>query len=292
MAFVSGTVKDDTGSPVAGRIVRAYRRDSGAMLGQAVTSDGSSPDGDEHWSSVVSLLSYDGSGFVDATGRGWVAHGFSASGIECGMVGRSGIFPFAASRITTESLNLSGPLTIETGYLHTSRSTLRCIFRSGDNYWEAWGVYVDEADKIRVYGNSGWLYTATHALVDGQIYRLEVGYSGSGDCLLFVDGTIVASVSSTTLFGTKSFHWGGDIYNQGLRSFLDNGRITVGVCRHVTSFTPLALGPLPQGPVGTMPAVGSYRIEVGSYAGEVQVVCLDDAGGVIYNDMIARATPV
>ena len=42
MGVVSGIVKE-AGTPVAGRIVRAYRRDTGALLGEAVSSDGITP---------------------------------------------------------------------------------------------------------------------------------------------------------------------------------------------------------------------------------------------------------
>lgn len=43
MPVISGTVFDDTGNPVAGRIVRAYRRDTGELLVETLTSDGTTP---------------------------------------------------------------------------------------------------------------------------------------------------------------------------------------------------------------------------------------------------------
>lgn len=42
----------------------------------------------------------------------------------------------------------------------------------------------------------------------------------------------------------------------------------------------------------TTDSSGAYSILVGSFASEVQIVCLDDAGGTLENDLILRTFPV
>ena len=61
MPTISGTVYDHTGAAAAGRIVRVYRRDTGAFLGSATSSDGNAIAFDEHYASVPLLMHMDGS---------------------------------------------------------------------------------------------------------------------------------------------------------------------------------------------------------------------------------------
>lgn len=98
MGLISGIVKDENGNPVAGNLVRAYRRDSGVMLNSALTDATgayqintgtyagqctviafSGDVGDTHSVKVSSLLHFDGAdgstNFEDATGKVWTPFG-------------------------------------------------------------------------------------------------------------------------------------------------------------------------------------------------------------------------
>jgi hypothetical protein len=62
MPTITGMVYDEDGQPAPGRIVRAYRRDTGALLTAVETGDGSEqsiPD-DPNYASVSLLLHMDG----------------------------------------------------------------------------------------------------------------------------------------------------------------------------------------------------------------------------------------
>ncbi len=63
MTTISGIVRDSSGEPVAGSTVMAYRRDTGALLGSAVSSDGVTDPPDEY-----TQIATEGQNFTVAAG--------------------------------------------------------------------------------------------------------------------------------------------------------------------------------------------------------------------------------
>ncbi|MCG3783336.1 LamG domain-containing protein [Delftia acidovorans] len=148
----------------------------------------------------------------------------------------------------------------------------------------------------------------------------------SGVFRAFVDGVLVWSASPSVDFGAnRPLGVGGAVYAGGvgislLPAYIDEVRITKGLARYTSNYTPA--GPFPNGAYaisGTvrddadLPAsrtVRAYYRATGALAGsavsdaatgayelgtltadECSVLFLDDAAGAVYNDRVLRVTP-
>jgi hypothetical protein len=122
-----------------------------------------------------------------------------------------------------------------------------------------------------------------------QWYHLT-GVNDGSSLKLFIDGILVntnnvsVSTFSTDIDATIGGFSGGNNFN----GYIDDLRITKGVARYTTNFTP-PTAPLPV-VEGSLP-VGGYFIHT-AHTGEVDVLFLDDAAGETYNDLVQRTVPV
>lgn len=314
MGVVSGTVKED-GDPVAGRVVRVYRRDTGALLGESESSDGEGPT-DTHFGNVSLLLHCDGpnnsTSFTDssATGRAVTAVGNAKiSTTQSKFGGAAAYFDGSGDKLTigaSSDLALgTGDFTIEAWFYLTGGQAYARLIHFGP-FWgddSAFGINAKDADfpgKI-TFAVHRFSYISSRPCVSTSNVALNAWNHvavtrASGVLRLFYNGVLESTNSSHVgipvdagstnylAIGSATTTSGGE----DLAGYVDDVRITKGVARYTSSFTPPTV-PHPNTDVAL--ALGEYIVPV-SFSGEVQVVCLDDAAGTTHNDLIARTTPV
>lgn len=312
MPTISGTVYDELGQPVAGRIVRAYRRDTGAFLGESVTGDGSGSSssrvGDPYFGNVSLLLHMDGTNgsttFTDSSpnpktftvsGNAQISTTQSKFGGASGLFDGSGGYISAPTNSDFDLLSSGKDFTVEFWLRLTNKDSangnaILCVGSSAE-YWQI--IVRRNAFWINSLVGSYSSYSASVTLDNGVWHHYAWVYS-SGVHRLFYDGTLLSptgTMPGAVGFSTYVCYIGAN-YNGGTTStagYIDDVRITKGVARYTANFTP-PTEPFPDAPL-QLP-LGQYLIDTGAYSGECYVVCLDDAAGTTLNDLILRTTPV
>lgn len=304
MPTVSGTVYDSTGATAAGRVVRAYRRDTGALLGTAVSSDGTVYGvGDSDWTSVQLHLKFNGSNgsttFTDSSptpktvtpsgnaqlSTAWVKYG-SASGLFDGtgdfltVTHQSGM-TFGTSAFCIRAwINPTAPAV-----------AFRGIFGNGSGAGQL-DFHVNSSGSLRVYANGGGINLTGGALSAATPAHVEFTHDGSGTYKIFKDGVQTATVTTTAIDFNSTANWlvGGNTTASHAYGYFDDMQVTIGAARHTSAFTPPIEELLTYAP--SLLSHGQYQVDLAAYTGEVYVVCLDDVAGTTENDLILRTTGV
>jgi hypothetical protein len=320
---VSGVIYDSAASPVAGRTVRAYRRDTGALLGSATSSDGNDIPGDASYNSTELLIRCAGANdSTSFTSEAYVARAISNPSsnvkVKTGttpIVGtNSAYFNNSTSTYLTvgaaadydwfsamnESWTLDGWL-----YVTSVAAVTKAILTKGTNnstmaapliYAHGTGVYCGvykssgygsggDASKTGVLAVSTW----SHFMVtyDNATRTLKVavgGAFGSG-------GTVVASSNFSTANGQLLTVGRFSDAFFPMDGNLAQLRLTRGVVRETADFTPPTIAAYANAYVPATP-LGSYSIDTAGHTGELNVVALDDVAGSTENDRIIRTTGV
>lgn len=289
-------VLDASGNPAVGRIVRAYRADTGALIGSTVTSDGAV--GDSNYSNVVLLMRMEGvdgsTMFVDEspTPKSLTASGPSIQ-VEQSFDGLSSMQLFGSGYVQVGShpemaIGLQ-PFTIE-ARIRPSAGHLGVIFSQYDASATGPTFYVYQ-DKLQAFYANGSGAMSGSITFDPLAWpHVALERDATGTATLYQDGTPVASAnwSGVDLGSPAWSKIGAYLSNSApFSGYIDDLRITKGVARYGGAFTPPLTLPLS----GDAPPLGQYVIST-SYTGEVYVVCLDDTAGTVYNHQILRTTPV
>ncbi len=301
MGTLSGIVKED-GSPVGGRIVRAYRRDTGVLLGATVSSDGLPVPGDAYLSDRVMLVRGDGTSIVDecptprsitVVGNTSIVDGATAFGGRAIYFDGAGDYLYADSHASLAFG--TGDFTIEMRIHPSSLSGDKMLidFRpTGTN-----GAY----PCIYLNGSTIAYYVASVECISGSHGMTTLtGFDvllcrKSGVTRLFVNGVQIGAAytdSTNYLVGTSRPLIGANGFVLSASNYYGLiGKIRISRRADLDAdFKPI-VQPFYTTPPAAATPIGTYSIAT-SHAGEVQVVCLDDAAGATYNDQIARTTPV
>lgn len=317
MATISGTVYDGTGSAVAGRTVRAYRRDTGALLGSAITSDGQASPGDPHFSNVSLLLHMDGTNgsttFTDSSPSPKTVTAYGNAQISTAQSkfgGSSAYFDGAGDYLaipyTTDAFRWWGdaftleafvfPVSLATfSYVIAGETLPKLISNSNHadatNYW-CFGPIADGRVSLRYWNGAAGNSVASAATISENQWshialvvangQIKIYVNGVGSTPVAVAGTPQDTQTLPLLIGATNLEY--------LNGHIDDLRITKGVARYTANFTPPNAAFYNAAPKDAEP-LGSYTLAV-SHDGEVQVISLDDAAGTTYNDLILRTTPV
>lgn len=299
MTTISGSVLDASGNPAA-RTVRAYRRDTGALLGQASSAAADAVDGDDNFASVSILLHGDGANgsttFIDSgpnaltpssvTGNvqisttdpkfGTGAILFDGSG-DAINYGASAAFAFGTGAYTIEFWMKSTAATGTPLSQPVNTNGWGFIFLSGT-------LYIQLA-----YNSTNDITVAGAGFLNGSWNHVALCRSGTS-VRLFLNGVQQGStVTNSRDYTSQTIKVGSGPSDFNGR--IDDLRITKGVARYTANFTPPAASFQNSGDIPAN-ALGDYSIDCGSYTGEVQVICLDDEGGTLENDLIHRTFPV
>ena len=301
MGAISGIVKEN-GSPVGGRVVRAYRLDNGELLGSAVSSDGAPIPGDPHLSDRVLLIRGSGETITDEcpTPRTITAEGNASivaadSSFGGGAIGFDGSGDYLLLDGHSSLAFGMGDFTIKMRVQPASVSSDRMLidFRpAGVN--GAYPCLYLNGGYIAYYVSSAEVISGAHGLSAGIGYDILLCRRG-GVTRLFIDDVQIGSSYTDTanyavganrpIIGANSFSTSSSNYN-GLMGLISLSR---------RADLDEDNKPLPQPFYTDAPSdgdpLGTYSIHT-SYTGEVVVVCLDDAAGTAYGDLIVRTTPV
>lgn len=296
MPTISGIVRDDTGAPVAGRIVRAYRRDTGVLVGDVKTSEGTF--GDSLYSSTVLVLNFneeaDSTTFRDGSptpktvtrsGDVRITPLYRKTGIASAYCDGGGDKLTVASH--TDFNFGSGDFEIEvTAFRAGAGSGDRFLIDRGNGAsfllrWSAGGA-------LQFFINATLVCSYTYAFPTLTPVDIKVNRIGT-TVRLFVGGAVVATgTSSGSISSTADVLLCGGPSADFFHGYVDRVRVTKAGARHSAAYTPDDQ-PFPEWS-GTLPT-GGYKV-VATHTGECNVVCLDDSGGTTYNDLILRTTPV
>ena len=300
MPTITGYVDDAAGAPAEGRTVRAYRRDTGALLASGVTGPAAEVVGDASFSSVAALLPMNGTAgsttFTDVKGNVWTpAGGAQISTAHIFFGGGVGVFDGDARITTPDSAALrmaAGDFTVEFLVRFTATGINHVIVNKGlDSGAYAYQVWVDSAGKFgfRGFGSGGSLdyNIAGGAMSSGVDYFVSARRSGS-TFSLHVNNSLIgtASYSGALRYSATDPLSVGAFSNgvAGLQGYLGQVRITAGVVRPTT--TPTGAWPTVGASVPELLA-GQYSLAT-EYVGEVQRIVLDDDAGTLHNDLIDR----
>lgn len=304
MPTISGTVYDHTGAAAAGRIVRAYRRDTGAFLRQTTTGTGVATPGDPDYVKVSLLLHGDG---VDGSTT-VVDNSPAPKTITCNGNAR---ISTAQSRFGGASLFFdgsgdylevpndtgfsfgTGDYAIEFWAYRTSTKADCVVVHNTTNSSAAGGWWVNFAgDTFQVYCAGSPVISVANAGTAGSVWHFWRLVRASGTVYVFKNDSLIGSAASShamnsvsTLQIGGSSRFGG--FNGWFNGYIDDMRLTEGSARSTVAGAPPTaafydVAEIPASPVGT------YTFDTGSYTGEVQRIVLDDDAGTLYNDLIDR----
>ena len=301
MALISGIVRDQDGTPVA-RTVRAYRRDTGALLAETNSAGGPPVPGDTHISQVVSLLHMDGSA-RDVKGVSWTAAGTAS--YVAGLFGRALSLSSGDSGLVepsvSPSLDLPGDFTAECWIKPSGSASDQVILNrfNTDVGSSGWQITLSPNNKIYFYiyasGIGGSTLITSTSITLNAWHFVSVSRT-SGNVKLFIDGVAVGSSTTSINFTSKTALFSIGFQAQGggrypFRGLIEEVRITNGVGRYSDNFLlPVSAFPDTSDDIAER-AIGEYVMSV-QYTGEVQVLCLDDAEGELQNDQVLRTFPV
>ena len=227
----------------------------------------------------------------------------------------------AAFGFGTDDFSLECSLCLTAG-AGTDRNILD--FREA-NGSDAMTWFINSSNQLAIWtGGVGGASGATLSL--DTWYDLAL-VRASGTLRCFLGGSLQwSATTAVNLGGAKPLGIGGAVYSGGtgtglLPAYIDEVRVTKGVARYTSDYTPV--GPFKNGAymiaghtkdgagdfasrqliahyrsTGVLagkavsdPITGNY--ELGTLTNdECYVVCLDDAGGEVFNDMVLRVTPV
>lgn len=215
---------------------------------------------DPYWTNVVSLMHYDGANgsttFTDQKPRTWTRFGSAQLSTAQSKFGGSSYTPFAASSSIQSSfsaaIGATQDFTIEFWLRTTQNTTGKTIFDIRTSAAQR-GLLItqpgtDPASLNFYCGNSDGtafevsLNSGAASLANNTWYH--VAATRQGDTFrLFLNGNLAASTTSAALsidFG-PTISFGNNVGNSStvwFEGYLDELRITAGVCRYTASFTP------------------------------------------------------
>lgn len=202
--------------------------------------------GDPYFGNVVTLLHFDAS-FACVIGKTYTAFGSGPAQISSAQSkfgGASGLFNGSNDYLTTPNSTDFDIITLGTAECWVRPTALAgsgCIMGIAPNGFVGWEI-VSEADgSIYARGSSAFIQTAASVLAVNTWAHVALNFN-AGAAVLYVNG--VAGASGT--FGTGSpssqaFHVGlAASANKPFAGYIDELRVTKGVQRYTSNFTPSA----------------------------------------------------
>lgn len=285
MATISGTVKNEAGE-FAQRVVRAYRRSDGAFASQtvsdavtgafscaaldtsahyALTLDGEVAEYDTYWSNVVLAMHMDDAGLTDLKGHAVTLAGNTArSSTQSKFGGYSAYFDGAGDFLYPVNSGPdfafgTGDFTVEMWVYLPSLGVSRSLYDgrpTSTNGLYVW-TYVSATNTIGFAVSSVARITGTTALAAMTWYHVALCRSGTST-KLFLNGVqegATYSDGNNYLGAANRPFIGIDAYNSSasaMLGYIDDLRVTKGVARYTTNFTPPSSaflgGPVPGTP--------------------------------------------
>lgn len=269
MGTISGTVKDSSNA-FAKRFIRAYRQDTGVLVGTAFSDPSTgaysittayagehfvvyhdTPDADVNWANVSCAMHFDGTD-GSATYTDEVGHTFSSGGTaptlttstskfgaSCLYLPGSGYL--SATQTGTEFNLGTGPFTVEFWLkaVSTSGQVYRGILSLHDTGSGSplLSFYQQDTSLVVYNAYGGDVASFSAGISTSAFVHIEATLSG-GDWLFFANGTQVATAASRTITATRlDIGRAAGLSSNYFNGYIDDIRITKGVSRHTADFT-------------------------------------------------------
>ncbi len=306
MGQVIGTVRDDAGA-LCSRMVRAYRRGTGAMVAQAYTQAG-----DSNIRNVALLLHGDNTNgsttIVDTSPspKAITLVGTPSISTAQSRFGEASIYfggtADALSVAHSPDINLaSGDFTIEAWVYFSSLAIAQTILQKDQSFgttFTSYSIHVGTTGALVLQMGTGngatysqAVSSAAGTVTAGAWHHIAVTRSGN-TVRLFVGGVQVGvgTLTGTPVDGGKPlivgrYPAGGGAADGWMFGHIDELRITKGLARYTANFTP----PADRFPDNNLD-VGNYLFNLPTLD-EVNVIAYDDSAGNLYNDIINRVIP-
>lgn len=302
MATISGTIRDSNGDLAADVVVRAYRRDTGALLVSGLSGDGTeASDGDDNWASVALLLHMDGTDgsttFTDSSTTPKTVTAYGNAHIETDesrFGGASAYFDGNGDYLSIAGQALgTGNFSVEGWFYLKELNKGGVIFdaRSSDLDSSGFALYARSSNKLTFgRGNPFTATEGTTTLVADTWYHAALTRS-SGTVRGFLNGNLEFTVTGVTAnYSRTTWRTGqGPVLAALAAMYVDDLRATPGVARYTDSFT-APDSAFPNGGDVVARPLGEYTL-TDAYTGEWNIVALDPDSGDLFNDQILRVIP-
>ena len=209
--------------------------------------------GDANFSKVKLLLPFDGSNGATSTSdssdvnASITFQGSATIATAQSKFGGSSLYiPDGSSRITTpgtSSMNATGDFTMEVWIYNSSSTDYPTILENGASS-NSLALYLAStaSNQILRMWNNGSATNFSTTLPQNQWYHFALVRSGS-TVKLYVNGTAdstTRSDSNSYAFGSDTLHIGGhpSRTDYGFQGYLDDFRLTIGLARYTSNFTP------------------------------------------------------
>lgn len=267
MPTLSGIVRDSLGN-LAARLVRAYRRDTGALVGQVI-SDATTgvflipttyagahfavwhdtADADIYWANKVLGLHFDGANgsttITDVKGHTVTAYGNAQLSTAQSVFGGSSLLLDGngdfLSITDSDDWDFPGDFSIRTRLRFNSHASNCCIVGNYQNSTTGWALeYIASGSTLRFYyaGDANLQFAWTPS--NNVWYDLEVDRGGSS-VRAFIGGSQIGATqtNSTSISGSTQPLRIGSLLGTAdfLNAYVDEMDITKAV-RHTANFTP------------------------------------------------------
>lgn len=195
--------------------------------------------GDPYWGNVVSLCHYagpNGSTVItdEVSGISWIAGSGTTISTTQYKFGTSSLLTGTGGSRTSKSVSLGGsPFTMES-FIYTSSATLP---QTAQKIYPTYPNFIINANNVQFSNGSIWVYGSDVTIPINQWFHLAASYTGSV-LYFFVDGIMKGNITVNIPNTTGPLYVGADQSNNYVRGFMAESRITVGVARYTTNFTP------------------------------------------------------
>lgn len=214
--------------------------------------------GDPYWANVVSLLHFDAADasttFTDQTGKTWTGNGNAQIDTSQSMFGGSALqLDGTGDYLTTPSSSAwdisNNNYTVESFIRPANVTSLRTIISRRESGGNAlgWHLYIGADGSLNFAGYTaantlGITLTSAASVVAINTWAHVAAVRAAGAWYLFYGGALAASATETALvndYGT-TLAIGRQLSNTGrdFNGWIDEVRITKGVARYTSAFTP------------------------------------------------------
>lgn len=296
MASVTGTVKDASGNPAA-RILRAYRRSDGVLVGDTYTGPA-----DASYASVVALLTGDGAdGAQTCIDRSptpkVVTFGGDAKISTAQRKFAAGSFSFDGTgdylsipRSSDTAFETDSAFTLEAWIYRTASSVAQGIFSSRPSAGtQGFVLRINANNTLQAFYTGGSSVLSVATVPANQWSHVAFARNGATG-YLFIDGVLaVSGAYANGTVSTEPMRIGVEsaLIDSGFTGYMSGIRLTKDVARYTATFTP----PTDRHPVRATGALGDYSFTV-STVDEITLLALDSATTApIFDDVCERVIP-
>ena len=195
--------------------------------------------GDEHWANVIALLHFDGN-LVDGSGLNFEYSGANPI-FKSGKFGQALGQTYGTKNYVSRIVDLNSNIcTIEAFFKQTQTAQRSMVFNTYTIGSPTGGALLSVYSNQIIFNINAETILTVPYTPDSEFHHIAL-VMNAGTVMLFLDGVLKNSVSSSAIIANKRMYIDVDTYNErntGL--IIDELRITKGVARYTANFTPPA----------------------------------------------------